>query len=264
MPFSLTATVYPNLPGAVRLGVVGDAGVASSIVRQDAAYEGQPVRNYSTTGSGIETVIDCEAPLGRPVSYSLLDPAGKVLASAGPVTCPALPNGRGILRSVLRPQVSWMEVDPQDVTGTEWESSTTVHRIVGSDTPVVVGEIRQRRSETITFLCRSVAEADRLVGMCGDGSLLLLRLDPCASVQTRDALMYPLGITERRWGRQGWRLVSIEAQTSKFVPGDTEEPPFDFDFAALATRAETFAGLTEVYSNFAAMALDVRRDGGAE
>lgn len=260
MPWSLSAEVFAGLPGAVRLSVEGDPGAVASLVRLDAAAAAQPVRNFAGVPSGgLDVVIDCEAPLGRPVSYSVLNAAGMVLATAGPVSCPPLPDGRGVLRSVLRPQVQWMTVEPQDVTGTEWDSSTTVHRIVGSDTPTVVSEVRQRRSETVTFLCRSVAEADRLVEMCGDGSLLLLRLDPCANVQTRDALFYPLGVEERRWGRQGWRLVSVDAQTTRFVPGDTETPGLEWDFAALRDSANDFQALTGLFASFADMALGRRQ-----
>lgn len=264
MPYSVTATVFPGLPGAVQLDVAGDPGGLGStarLVRVDGAEAAQPVRNFDgVPESGADTVVDCEAPLGRPVTYLLQDFRGATLASAGPITCPPLPDGRGILRSVLRPQVQWMKVEPQDETGVEWGTSTTVHRIVGSDTPVVVGEVRQRRTGTMTFLCRSTGDADRLVALCGDGSLMLLRVDPCASAQVRDLLFTPLDVGERRWGRQGWRLVWVDYQASRFVAGATQEPPLgQWSFDALAAAAVDFDGLAALYADFASMALDVRQ-----
>ena len=256
---TITAAVYVGIPGAVRLNVISDAGLVASIVRQDAAAEAQPVRNFSGAPTGLETVVDAEAPLGRPVAYSLIDPSGAVLGTSNQVTVPALPSGRALLRSVLRPSVRWMEADPQDESGVQWSTSTTVHRVVGSDTPVVVGEVRQRRTGTMTFLASSTGEADALVRLCGDGTAVLLRFDPCASPQVRDLLFYPLDITERRWGRQGWRLVSVDYQATRFVPGMTDEPPLErWTFADLRDSATDFGALSGMFRSFGDMALNQR------
>jgi hypothetical protein len=256
MPFTLTASINPYLPGAINLVVVGDPDVTSSITRVDGSSPQQPVRNYTTSGSGLETVVDCEAPLGRPVSYNLLDSYGSILAQSNQVTAPALPDGKGLLRSVLKPSVQWMAVEPQDERNVEWASSTSVHRVVGKDTPVVIGEVRQRYSGLMSFLCKSIAEADQMVALMRDGTALLLRHDPCAAPQTRDMLFYALDVTETRYGRAGWRLVLVDYQTTEFVPGVTEEPPFNqgWDFAALAASAPDFGTLASLWPNFAMMA----------
>lgn len=258
MPFTLTATVNPTLPGSVQLGVVGDPAVQSSIQRIDAHYAAQPVRNYDSSGSGIESVIDCEAPLGRPVHYLLLDYNGAVLASSAPVTCPPLASGRSLLRSVLKPSVVWLEVEPQDETGVEWPTSTAVHIIPDSPDPVVVGGTRQRHRGVISFLCRSIPEADQLVSIMRDGVPLLLRHDPCSQTQTRDMLFFAGDVSEVRWQRDGWRLVIADYVTTGFVPGVTEEPGSGWDFAALAASAPDFAALAGRYRDFASMALDIR------
>lgn len=258
MVFTLTAQVRTDYPGAVLLSVVGDAGVASRIDRIDGSDAAQPVRNYDSTGSGIEQVTDMEAPLGRAVSYNLLSASGAILAQSGQVVCPPLPGGGGLLRSVLKPFAGWMVVEPQDETGVEWASSTTVHEVVGSDTPIVVGEVRQRHKGIMSFLCKSIPAADQLVKMLRDGIPFLLRHDPCAQAQTRDILFYALNVSEVRYKRAGWRLVIVDYQTTAFVPGVTEEPPSSWTFEALAASAADFGELASHYATFADMALDNR------
>lgn len=261
MPFTLTAAVNSTLPGSVLLAVTGDPGVPAGIERVDGANPSQPVRNFSGTGSGLDQVIDCEAPLGRPVSYNLIGGTGALLAQSQTVTCPPLPSGRGLLRSVLKPSVDWMEVEPHDETGVEWASSTTVHVVPGSDTPVVVGEIRQRHSGVMSFVCRSIGEADRMARLLRDGTPMLLRHDPCAQLQTRDLLFYALDVSEVRWGRSGWRLVVVDYQSSRFVPGETLEPATGWNFEALAGSAASFAELTGRYRTFSDMALNIPKAG---
>jgi hypothetical protein len=258
VPFTIAASVRSDYPGAVGIIVTGDPAVQSSITRVDGSLPQQPVRNYSGTGSGLETVTDMEAPLGRAVSYNLLDVYGGVLAQSAAVTCPAPGTGYSLIRSVLKPSVAWMWVEPQDEAAVEWATSTTVHRIPGSDTPIVVGEIRQRRSGTFSFLVRSIEEADRLVSLMRDGTPILLRHSPCASAQTRDLLFYALDVTEVRWGRQGWRRIVVDYASTGFVSGETLEPPFSegWTMDALRHSANTFAELASLWPTFAAMATE--------
>ena len=71
--------------------------------------------------------------------------------------------------------------------------------------------------------------------------------------------MYATNVTEALYGRQGWRLVAVDYQTTAFVPGETETPPIDTgrDFAQLATEASTFGELAALYENFGTMTLGV-------
>lgn len=255
---TVTASVYDGLPGAVRVAVEADPG-QGTLVRRDGTAPAQPVRNFSGVGSGVAVVVDCEAPLGRPVSYSLVGQDGTVLATSGTVTCPAPGNGYSIIRSVLVPEVQWMWAEPADETGVEWPSSTTSYPVVGSDTPIVVSEVRQRHTGVLSFYCKTIGEADQLVALMRDGTAILVRHSPCASRQTRDILMYPLDIREVRWGRQGGRLVAVNYQATKFVPGDTDTPPDSWNFAALRDSAATFAEQAALFGTFADMALNRRR-----
>jgi hypothetical protein len=244
-----------NLPGSIRVAVVGEPDTVASLLRN-----GNPVRNFSGLDSGgLAQVVDAEAPLGRAAVYSVVAPDGTLLASSAPVVCPPLPSGESLIRSVLRPSVAWMEVHPVDETGVRWRSSTTVHEVVGSDTPVVVGEVRQRRTGVMSFLCRSLAEADRLVLLLRDGTPVLLRFDPCAQPQVRDLLFYALDVNEIRWGRSGGRLVVVDYQDTAFVPGLTDEYGTGWDFAGLRDSAATFGELNGLFANFAAMAMNIRR-----
>jgi hypothetical protein len=256
MPFQISAQVNGTLPGSVLVAVTGDPGVPSSIIRVDGAFPGQYVRNYSGTGTGLETVVDAEAPLGRLVYYRLLAYDGSVLAQSNTVQCAEPADGRSLLRSVLKPTVAWLWVEPQDEAGVQWRTSTTAFDIVGSDTPVVVGEVRQRHAGTLSFLAKSVGEANDIVSLLRDGLPMLLRHSPCAGRQTRDMLFYAGSITEVIRTSQGWRTVLVDYQTTKFVQGDTDEPPSSWDFAALAASATDFQALTNNYATFQDMALN--------
>jgi hypothetical protein len=255
---TITGAPNPFLPGAVSLVVVTDvANTPGSIVRIDGPYQPQPVRNYTGTGATVsEAVVDCEAPLGRSVYYQLLDFNGSIVAQSNTVELDAPHDGRSLLRSVLRPSVNWLWVEPVTETGVEWSSSTTVHEIPGSDTPVVVSEVRQRHKGRYEFLAKSIHEADQIVSLCRDGTLLLLRHSPCAGEKTRDTLVYPRDITEVLHGNGPWRRIVVEYQSTRFVPGNTDEPPLgSWTFADLAVSAPDFATLPSMWPNFATMAL---------
>lgn len=261
MAWTISAAVNPSLPGAVQLTVTGPPSTAAHVVRLDGHREPQAVRNFrGTDPSGVSLWTDCEAPLGRAVTYAVvLGSSGASVAVSGEVTCPAPASGKAVLRSVLRPSVQWMECEPADEAGVEWATSTTVHRVVGSDTPVVVGEVRQRRSGTMTFLAKSVREADELVSIMGDGTALLLRFPPCAQTQVRDLLFYALDVQEARYGRRGWRIVSVDYQATRFVDGDTVEPSPTWTYADLAEAHATYGDLPIKYRDYLGLLLDERR-----
>jgi hypothetical protein len=253
---SISAVVNDSLPGSVRLGIV-DAPAGSTLQRFDI-YSAQYVRNYNPTG-GLQTVIDCEAPLGRECSYAIVDDTNTIVARSGYVTCAPHPQGWSIIRSVLAPSVFWMWIEPADETGVEWASSTTAYPVVGSDTPIVVSEVRQRHTGVLSFYCKNISEATTLLSILKDGTAVLVRHSPCAGVQTRDMTMYPLDVREVRWGRSGGRLVAVNYQSTKWVPGRTTTPAFDWDFGDLKDSATDFAELTAKYENFGAMALNIPR-----
>jgi hypothetical protein len=250
---SISAVVNDSLPGSVRLGII-DAPAGSTVQRYDI-YSAQYVRNYDP-GGGLQAVIDCEAPRGRECSYAIVDDTKTIVARSGYVTCPAPANGWSLVRSVLAPAVYWMWVEPADETGVEWSSSTTSYPVVGSDTPIVVSEIRQQPTGVLSFLCRSILEVQTLLSILKDGTAVLVRHSPCAGVQTRDMTFYPLDVREVRWGRSGWRLVAVNYQATKWVPGATSEPPFEWDFGDLRDSATDFAALSARYASFGDMALN--------
>lgn len=254
---SLTAVVNDSLPGSVRLGIL-DAPSGSTIQRYDGIYPAQYVRNYDPAG-GAQFVIDCEAPLGRECSYAIVDGTNTIVARSGHVTCPAHPQGWSLVRSVLAPSVFWMWVEPADETGVEWSSSTTSYPVVGSDTPIVVSEVRQQPTGVLSFYCKSILEVQTLLSILKDGTAVLVRHSPCAGVQTRDQTVYPLDVREVRWGRKGGRLVAVNYQATKWVPGRTSTPAFNWDFEDLKNSAATFGELAAKYESFGAMALNAPR-----
>jgi hypothetical protein len=254
---TVSAVANSTLPGSVRVSVVAEPGEVAGILRSDGVREAQPVRNVD--GTGPEIIMDCEAPLGRPVKYSLVDATGKVIAVSAPVTCPDPGDGRALLRSVLYPQVMWMWCRPLDNTGMQHRSSTTVYDIPGSDTPVVIGEVRQRPTGTLSLYAGSIEEAEEIVELCSDGTALLIRFPLCSGTKSRDMLFYALDISENRYSKGAGRIVAISYQASRFVPGRTLEPPDNWNFEALHHSAPDFASLAARYQNFGAMAVDQPR-----
>jgi hypothetical protein len=173
--------------------------------------------------------------------------------------CPDPGDGRALLRSVLYPNVKWMWCRPVENTGLEYRSSTQTYDIVGSDTPVVVSEMRQRPTGTLVLYAGSIEEADEIVELARDGTALLIRFPSCAGEKSRDMLFYALNITENRWGRGSGRTVNISYQSSVFVPGRTLEPSSTWTFESLKNSATDFAALAAKYESFGTMALNVPR-----
>ncbi len=280
MPFTITVAENAQLPGAVNIVIQSTETLAHQyrVDRVDAsAMLSQPVRNFSGIGAGSVTTpatdygTDCEAPLGRTVTYNLVNlgpgTVGQILAQSGPVTCDAPLDGRSLLRSVLRPTVSWTWTEPMDQTGVEWGSSSTTHWIPGSDTPILVSEVRHRHKGVFVFLCKSWTEADQVVTLCRDGTLMLLRNSPCSGKFVRDTLFMPLDITEVLVRNSpGWRKIAVEFQSSKFIYGETDEPRFSqgWDFGvlnppndpnSLKDSAPDFATMAGLWPNFGVQAL---------
>ena len=73
-------------------------------------------------------------------------------------------------------------------------------------------------------------------------------------------LFYALDVSEDRLTKEGWRVIEVEYQSTKFVEGDTIEPPASWTFAALRDSAATFADQTALFASFQDMALDRRKD----
>jgi len=278
MPFTISVARNLQLPGAVNIVIQSTEAQAHQyrLDRVDPlAWVAQPVRNFSGIGAGtvdtpaVDYGTDAEAPLGREVTYNLVNlgpgTVGQILAQSGPVSTAVPKDNRSLLRSVLRPTVAWQWVEPMDETGVEWGSSTTTHWIPGSDTPVLVSEIRHRHRGVLVLLSKSWSDADGIVNLCRDGTLMLIRHSPCAGKPLRDTLFVPLDINEVNL-RTGWRKIAIEFQSSKFVPGDTDEPKFSqhWDFGVLAPpedpnslrdSAPDFATLSGLWPSFGVQAL---------
>ena len=105
----------------------------------------------------------------------------------------------------------------------------------------------------MSFLCRSISEADHMLAIFRDGTPVLLRHDPCAAVQSRDVLAYWMGVEEVRSynKRQGWRTIVADYQSTPFIAGDTLEPDWgNWTFQDLSDSAPDFAVQTGLWSTF--------------
>jgi hypothetical protein len=254
----IAVDIYEDQPGTVRV-VVDSAPTGSLLYRIEDSYSDKPVRNWEAIDpTGVVQIMDSEAPLGQSVTYRLVDSSGNLLAQSSTIYVPALESGKALLRSPLKPWVVQMEVEPQDEVGVTWTSSARAYEVIGSSTPVVVSEVRQRHSGTISFLCKSIAEANDLVITLRDGLPMLLRHDPCGKPKGRDFSFYALNVSEVRIpGSAGWRTIVVDYQSTEFVFGETEEPPFTWNFQELSGKAATFGELTALYSDFGSMAYDI-------
>jgi hypothetical protein len=65
-------------------------------------------------------------------------------------------------------------------------------------------------------------------------------------------LFYAKNVTERLVDKGPWRTIIVEFQTTRFVPGWTDEPLFSvgWNFEALTASGEDFANFVLMWPNF--------------
>lgn len=158
-------------------------------------------------------VIDYEVPLGQLVTYELEVTAG---SDAGAVVAPAtvtVASSCGYIHDPLDPTLPvpvWASRAPSGeavLSGTAFkqlthEAEASVHRIVGSRLPVVIGGARQGPSEVdLSMLTDAEAQNTRLRDMVENTSLLVVRglpgwiadaWPPVAYVSAPVVVEYPL------------------------------------------------------------------------
>ena len=66
-----------------------------------------------------------------------------------------------------------------------------------------------------------------------------------------------LDVSESRLTREGWRVIEVRYQSTKFVPGDTIEPPASWTFQALSDAHTDFAEIAASYTDFQSVALNI-------
>lgn len=258
MAISLTVTLFTNIPGAVRITIIGDPVTPITITRFDNfSPNGVPVRNTvdaTTSGSGLYQIIDAEPAFGT-VRYEATDGTDTATAS---INVSGPPSGRAVLRSVLAPYSDWGEVVIVDETSMAYESSSTVFGIIGSHNPVVVADVRRERSGMLTFGCDDMNEAQGLIDMMRDGTPLLLRscTDP---KRVHDGLFYPLEVREERYGSGTRRLVFVDYQSVDLVRGVAVLPPattWTYNDLAIQSTAPTYASVVDERDTYIDLVLD--------
>lgn len=262
----MTATISaaPYDGHAMRLVVVGDPESGLRVVRTQRANAGSEATGHWVRGTvtipheGWTYLIDWEPPLGGEVFYELI--SGNVIIANTPwLDAPRRSDGLGTIHDPLNAAATIIPVEGQAEARTEWATTSVSHRVQGSATPVVVGDVRQRRRGTLTFLCKSHGEADRLVATLPDASVRVLRFDQCAQAQVRDLIFTPFAVTEDLWGRQGKRLVAVDWQEVDARDGGSGPvPPFGWTFDDLLASAPTFDSLLDRYADFDALLADER------
>lgn len=252
MVWTITAEPYGStLPGSARITVTGDADATVVIMRRDknGTY---PVRTPVTlSASGLGTVVDAEASFGA-VTYSL--PTGETAST----TIPPLPSGRALLRSLIRPYVTWTDVALVTETDVQYPTSSTVFPIIGASNPVVVADIRRERSGVFVFLAADTAEADSLLFVLRDGVPFLLRLCDNGAGKVRDAYFYALNIGEARVSDHGkQRLITVDYQSVDQVLGVTDVPTgqaWTYGDLKASPAASTYAAVRSSWSNYLELA----------
>jgi hypothetical protein len=229
---TLTATPLPEL-AAVRLEVTAGPDGPLLITRN-----GVPVRQPAGTlvSAGLAVITDYEPPLTGPLVYETADTVGgTVTATVDELPAPA--GGRAPIlmvatqpaQRVSAPLVGYDEQTP---------STSTIHTVLDSGTPVpVLGPLATRRGR-LTFRCSSYAQASTIRQLLAPRAPALLRhtvpgLDQYVtldepSVQLGDAVLEN-GQLERRW-----------LATVAFT--ETNRPTRDLDDAAGWTWNDVVAG----------------------
>jgi hypothetical protein len=245
MAWTVTASVFAPLPGAVSLTLQGDPDADVIVWRNGPEGGREAVRNLMATGaSGLVQHVDPEAPFGE-VSYSV-ESGGALVARSNTVTVPELEGqARSLLRVVLRPDVQWLPVIVAAQLDLAHASRSAVFPVIGRPDPVFSADVRQMLSGSLVFMVKGVEGADRLVGILRDGIPLLLRT-PCRHL-IRDMTFVALGVTEARvLGKSGWREVVVDFQQVAWPDGLTETP---------VASSWTYAGLLAAEASFATAAV---------
>ena len=180
--------------------------------------------------SGTFTIVDAESGFGE-VRYRLTgDPS---VSDCTFVAAPLLPAAwremagypAGVLRQIVHPKDEWVTVVVQDEVNITYPNRSGVFPVVGRPDPVVVSDRRLLPQSDITFLVPSIPAADELLAVL-DATLPLLLMTPCDHL-VRDRCFIPLDVVEQRWGKAGWRLITVNTQTVPLPVGDLFVPDAD-------------------------------------
>lgn len=228
----LTVTPQPDL-AAVRLEVTGGPDGPLVITRN-----GSPVRQPAGTAvvGGLAVITDYEPPLTGPLVYATADTAGGTVT----VTVPELPAPAGgpVPILMVAAQPAQRVSAPISNYDEQTPSTSTVHTILDSGTPVpVLGPLSSRRGR-LTFRCSSYAQASSVRQLIAARGVALLRhtipdldqyvtLGDC-STQLGDVVL-ETGQLARRW------TASVD-----FV--ETTTPDDDLTAAAGWTWADVLEG----------------------
>jgi hypothetical protein len=231
---TLTATALPDL-AAVRLEVTGGPNGPLLITRN-----GVPVRQPANTivSAGLAVITDYEPPLSGPLVYETADTLGGTVTA----TLAELPPPAGGVLPVLMVTTHPAQrvTAPLIGYGEQTPSTSTVHAILDSGTPVpVLGPLGTRRA-SLTFLCSSYAQAAAVRELLRPRSVALFRhpvegLDTFATlgdtaVAMADVVRDPAtGQLSRYW-------------TATVETIETDRPTADLDAAAGWTWADVLAG----------------------
>ncbi|MBD3782443.1 MAG: hypothetical protein IE926_05715 [Micrococcales bacterium] len=240
----LTLTLTPDAATAsVLIQITGGSGTLPATVIRTDANGSNPVRLRDGQGftAGSLTVVDAEAALTGPITYTARSGSGVVFPDNGyaTTTLDGLVSG-SVVTGVQLPQLAFR---PQVVTGYEAarESSSTVHRPIGRDEPVVIFGPTRLREGTLTMYAADLATARNMVGVLSGATRLMLRQPDHAGMDMYFAALRSR-VTPDEYAIGGWRWA-VECD---YV--ETRSPALPL----LGTAGWTYGSTTAAFSTYAA------------
>ena len=210
----------------------GTPGNTLNIMRVSQNGPETRLRYLSTTpfrfnAQGVFEYVDAESGFGEVEYFLDGDPAVRDTAF---VYAPRLDENwremkgyeAGIIRQITHPQDKWVEAVVQDEQNITYPNRSGVFRVIGRADPVVVNDRRSMPQSDLTFLVPSIVHADNLLKVL-DATLPLMLVTPCYHL-VRNRVFLPLDVTEGRWNKKGWRLITVNTQTVPLPQGDLYVP----------------------------------------
>lgn len=184
-----------------------DAGNRVTITRTVDGVE-TTVGVFTADAGGEIHYPDYLYPFGASVLYTVYDGSSSVIMATETVQTPdaSVPW----LRDTFVPELLNAPTAIVDITGRARGGRVTVYRVVGEKYPVTLGDIRQASEGTMTVLCQSHADRDRVIATLSSGYPCSLRVPSACRTVVDDMLFTPLDITETRFGTNGACTLDID------------------------------------------------------
>jgi hypothetical protein len=244
-----TLAAVPNpATGAVELTVTNATG-AISVKRyvQGVSPTGTLVRGSFANG---RMVPDYDAPLNTDLVYIATDTVGQ-----SPQSAARLDTSEAILTVMSNPTLS-ARVEVLADEDQRWEGRSTVHKILGTNTPLVTVEAPAYRSGRYRLLLPGYDDWQALRSIQMTGAVLLLR-SPCQTEYPDTPFVWTGWANTQPWNAQPPRHRIAEIDYQATAPDADPPVEYAWTYADLAAGYATYDELPVEFGTYAEMATHV-------